>query len=344
MPSGPSIGSVRLENPLVLAPMAGVTDLPFRLLCKEQGCALMFTEMVSDLAYLHGSRQTAGIITLSESERPVGVQLCGSDPGALAAAAARLEEEVRPDLIDINMGCPAPKIVKNREGAALMRDVVAAATIVRAVCDAVSRTPVTVKIRKGWSDDQVNAVEVACAVVEAGAAAVTVHGRVRTQHYSGVADWDIIRRVKLAVRVPVIGNGDVRDPASALRMMDETGCDAVMIGRAAMGNPWVFSACRAAFLGHPPPTPPTLRDRVAMAARHLDMLVAFKGERSGTLEMRRHAPMYIRGIRGAATIRAALVRARTAAEMRGIIEDAGRQDAGHEDAGRQDAGHEDAGA
>lgn len=317
---GPAIGRIELDNPLALAPMAGVTDQAFRTLCKEQGCALLVTEMISDRAFLYDNSRTNSIVAFTPYERPVAAQLAGAEPEVMATAAAKLEREVAPDIIDINMGCPAPKIVKNHEGSALMRNVPLAAAIVRAVVSAVS-VPVTVKTRKGWTEDEVNAVELAQAVAEAGAAAITVHGRVRTQYYSGVADWDIIRKVReaLPASVPVIGNGDVRGPASALRMLSETGCDAVMIGRAAMGNPWVFARCLAAWRGDPQPPEPTLDERVAMACRHLDLLIALKGERTAVLEMRRHAPWYIRGHRGAAAVRSLLVRAGSRAEICNVL-------------------------
>ncbi len=319
---GPSIGGVRLNNPLILAPMAGVTDQAFRVLCKEQGAALLVTEMISDRAFLYENAHTSTIVAFTPAERPIAAQLAGVEPETMAAAAAKLEREVAPDIIDINMGCPAPKIVKNHEGCSLMRDVPLAAAIVRAIASAVS-VPVTVKTRKGWSEDQVNAVELAQAVVEAGAAGITVHGRVRGQYYSGVADWNIIRKVREALpsSVPVIGNGDVRDPESALRLMSETGCDAVMIGRAAMGNPWIFSRCLAAWRGEPVPPEATLAERVAMAGRHLDLLIALKGERTAVLEMRRHAPWYIHGFRGAAHVRALLVLATSPAELKATLSD-----------------------
>ncbi len=307
-------GALTLARPVMLAPMAGVTDLAFRLLAREMGSALVFTEMVSDKALVYRNERTFDMLRLSERERPVAVQIFGSDPETMARAAALVQERAQPDLIDINMGCPTQKIVKNGEGAALMRDPARARDIVAAVVEA-SRVPVTVKIRKGWDALHANAPEFAQVLVAAGVSAITVHGRTRDQFYSGAADWGAIREVKLAVDVPVIGNGDVRSPEDAARMLAETGCDAVMIGRAALGNPWIFREV-AAYLESgerlPPPGPD---ERLEVAVRHLDMLVELFGERSAVLQMRKHAAWYVRGTTGASQARVRINSAGTRDEM-----------------------------
>ncbi len=309
-----SIGGVDLANPVVLAPMAGVTDLAYRLLAKEMGSALVCTEMISDKALVFRNERTLDMIRLSDAERPVGLQLFGSDPETMARAALLVQDRVRPDLIDINMGCPTPKIVRNGEGAALMRDVPRARDIVESVV-AVSRVPVTVKMRKGWDAEHVNAVEFAEAMAAAGASAVTVHGRTRDQVYSGAADWDAIRAVRQAVDIPVIGNGDIRSADDAARMLAQTGCDAVMIGRASLGNPWIFRDVSTFLRTGERLAPPSRGERIAMAIRHLDMLVALAGERAAVCQMRKHAAWYIRGIPGASQARVRINAATTRQEM-----------------------------
>ena len=318
--TGPAIGGIRLANPFVLAPMAGATDLAFRLLCREAGAALVCTEMVSDLALLGGSRRTKTIMAMSPYEGPVSCQLCGSRPDAMARAAA-LVHAAGADIVDINMGCPAPKIVRNHEGAALMRQPGLASEIVAAVRAAVPPTvPVTAKIRAGWDDDSVNAVEFAEMLAEAGVAAVAVHGRVRSQFYRGEADWGVIAKVKAAVKVPVIGNGDVRSGPDALRLLAETDCDAVMIGRGALGRPWLFSECLAAWRGDGGQggiTPPATR--LAIARRHFRLSLALKGPWRGLVEMRKHAGWYTSGSYGAAALRQRLMVADDPAEVERLL-------------------------
>lgn len=315
-----SIAGVQIQNPLVLAPMAGVTDLPTRLIAREMGCALVYTEMISDKALVFGNRRTLEMLSLSNQERPVAVQLFGSEPGVMAEAAS-IVRELEPDIIDINMGCPTPKIVKNGEGVALMRKPGLAAAIVEAVVRAAGGIPVSVKMRKGWDRHTVNAVEVAKAVEGAGASAVAVHGRTRDQLYSGLADWDIIASVKNAVTIPVIGNGDVKGPGDVRRMLEETGCDGVMIGRGALGNPWIFQRSLH-FLRTGEELPePGAGERIRMAIRHLGMQVDLKGERVAALQMRKHIAWYLKGLRGAARVRDAINIATSAGDMIKLLED-----------------------
>ncbi|NPV72931.1 MAG: tRNA dihydrouridine synthase DusB [Pelotomaculum sp.] len=311
------IGSVVLDNPVIAAPMAGITDKAFRILAREFGCGLVCTEMVSDQALLHGNPKTCSLLDVAGEAGPVSVQIFGSNAACMAEAAG-IAESRGAGIIDINMGCPTPKIVKNGEGAALMREPEKAARIVRAVVERV-KVPVTVKMRKGWDDNSPNAVELARLAAEAGAAAVTVHGRTRSQLYAGKADWEIIAAVKRAVDVPVIGNGDVWTPQDALAMLEQTGCDGVMIGRAALGNPWIFRRT-VHFLKTGELLPgPTPAEKAAMALRHLDLLVEFKGEKVAVWEMRKHAAWYMKGLRGAARLREQVNRAGSPGEIREIL-------------------------
>jgi len=295
------IGNVELNNNVFLAPMAGVTDAPFRLLCKEQGCGLVYTEMVSAKGLHYNSEKSFNIAKINDEERPAAVQIFGSDPALMAEIAKKLEE-YEPDIIDINMGCPTPKITKNGEGSALMLSPVLVGQIVEAVSKAVSR-PVTVKIRKGWDDEHVNAVEIAKIAQESGAAAVAVHGRTRQQFYSGTADWNIIKQVKDTLGIPVIGNGDITSPEKAKEMLDQTGCDAVMIGRGAQGNPWIFNRITTYLRMGELKSEPSPQEKIETLLRHMDMLVELKGERTGVLEMRKHIAWYIKGMNNSSSVK-----------------------------------------
>lgn len=302
--------------------MAGVTDLPFRLLCREQGAALLCMEMVSAKAVLYHNKNTEKLMEIDPREMQVSLQLFGSDPDIIARIAAELEE--RPfAILDINMGCPVPKIVNNGEGSALMRNPRLAAEIVRKTAKAV-RKPVTVKIRKGYDEAHCNAVEMAKYLEDAGAAAITVHGRTREQFYSGAADWEIIRKVKEAVAVPVIGNGDVTDGESAKRMMEETGCDGIMIGRAAQGNPWIFREVLS-YLEHgvklERPSVEEVRD---MIRRHAALQLEYKGDYIGIREMRKHVAWYIAGYPHAAELRKQVCSVERMEELMELVDRIGR--------------------
>lgn len=295
------IGNVKVNGKLFLGPMAGVTDLPFRLLCKEKGADFLCTEMVSAKGIHYNNQNTENLLTIDEEERPVAVQLFGSDPDILSETAKRIEER-NFDVLDINMGCPVPKVVNNGEGSALMKNPQLVGEIVRKVSRSISK-PVTIKIRKGFNDNLINAVEIAKIAEDNGAKAIAVHGRTREQYYSGKADWEIIRKVKEAVSIPVIGSGDVFAPEDAKRMLDMTGCDGIMIARGARGNPWIFEQVKA-YLDHgillEKPDFATVKE---MILRHGDMAVKYKGEFTGIREMRKHIAWYTAGYPGSSKLR-----------------------------------------
>ena len=295
------IGSVTLPNNLILAPMAGVTDLPFRLLCKEQGAGLLCMEMVSAKAILYKNKNTEALLSIDERELPVSLQLFGSDPDIISKIAHQIEE--RPfDILDLNMGCPVPKIVNNGEGSALMKNPKLAGEIIEKTAKAIKK-PVTVKIRKGFDDDHVNAVEMAKIAEASGAAAVAVHGRTREQYYSGKADWDIIRQVKEAVSIPVIGNGDLLSAEDVIAMYEQTGCDGFMIGRGAQGNPWIFRQVLHYFETGEKLEKPSFEEVTEMMLRHAKMMLEFKGEYTGIREIRKHGAWYTAGYPNSAKLR-----------------------------------------
>ena len=295
------IGNVTLKNNVVLAPMAGVTDLPFRVLCQEQGCGLVCMEMVSAKAILYKNRNTQELLQVDERERPVSLQLFGSDPKILSEIAASLEDGPY-DMFDVNMGCPVPKIVKNGEGSALMKNPKLVEEILSSMVKAVKK-PVTVKFRKGFDDSCVNAVEIAKIAESCGVAAVAVHGRTREQYYSGKADWDIIRQVKEAVSIPVIGNGDVFSAEDAKRLVEHTGCDGIMVARGAKGNPWIFDQITTYLDTGVIPEKPSKEELKAMIMRHGQMLSDYKGEHIAMREMRKHVAWYTAGYPHSASLR-----------------------------------------
>ena len=298
------IGEVTLQNNTILAPMAGVTDLPFRLLCKEQGADLICTEMVSAKGIFYNNKNTEDLLRIDDRERPVSLQLFGSDPDIISEMAKKIEHR-NFDILDINMGCPVPKVVNNGEGSALLKNIPLAAKIIEKTVKAIDK-PVTVKFRKGFGADEVQAIEMAKAAEAAGAAAVAVHGRTREQYYSGKADWEIIAKVKDTVSIPVIGNGDIFTPEDAKNMMEQTNCDGVMIGRGAQGNPWIFHQIKTYLeMGMVPEKPP-FSEVCRMILRHAKMQIEWKGEKRGMREMRSHAAWYTAGYPHSASLRRAM--------------------------------------
>ena len=292
-----NIGNVKIKNQIVLAPMAGISNSAYRKICKEMGCGLIYAEMVSDKAITFGNEKTINMLYMEESERPLAQQIFGSDKESFVEAAKYIYLNMKPDIIDINMGCPVPKVaVRAQAGSALLKDVDKIYDIVSAVVKAVP-IPVTVKIRSGWDNKHINAVEVAKVVEKAGASAICVHPRTRSQGYSGKADWSIIKSVKEAVSIPVIGNGDVKTPLDAKRMLEETGCDAVMIGRGVLGNPWLIKNC-INYLSGKEILDVTVEDRIDMCLKHLEYLNSLKSEKLACLEIRNHIGWYFKGIKG----------------------------------------------
>ena len=313
------IGNLDFPTPVFLAPMAGVTDTPYRILAQEMGCAMAFAEMVSVLGIHFRNEKTLAMLETVPEERPLAMQLFGARPEPVAEAAAYVESLGCADVIDFNMGCPAPKIVKNGAGSALLKEPELAERILAALVKA-TKLPVTVKMRIGWDASSIVAVEMAKRAEAAGVAAIAVHGRTREQYYKGHADWSMIAAVKRAVKVPVIANGDIRTTADLARVFRETGCDGVMIGRAAQGNPWIFRVFRSFLETGVEIPPPTIAERGALILRHLDMLIQYKGDYIGAREMRKHATWYTKGMVGGGNLRDAFNHAETREDFHRIVE------------------------
>ena len=295
------IGNVELKNKVFLSPMAGVTDLPFRLICKEQNCGMLYTEMINGKALCYDDESTKKMLKIEGEEHPVAVQIFGSDPEFMGRAAEIMNAYPN-EILDINMGCPAPKVVKNGDGSALMRNPKLAEEVLKSVVKN-STKPVTLKIRKGWDDNSVNAVEIAKIAEASGISALAIHGRTREQYYSGKADWDIITEIKNAINIPVIGNGDVFTVEDARNMLDKTGCDAIMIGRGAQGNPWIFKRINHYMETGEILPEPTLEEKINTAVKHLNLAVREHGEYVAVREMRKHIAWYLKGLKGSAKVR-----------------------------------------
>lgn len=317
------IGNIEIQNPIVLAPMAGICNSAYRRIIKEMGCGLIYAEMVSDKAITYGSKKTIDMLYMTDMERPIAQQIFGSDKDSFVTAAKYIYDNMHPDIIDINMGCPVPKVaLRAQAGSALLKDPIKVFDIVSSVVKAVP-VPVTVKIRSGWDQNHINAVEIAKVVEQAGAKAIAVHGRTRSQGYSGKADWNIIRQVKQAVTIPVIGNGDVRSCYDAKKMLDETGCDAVMIGRGVLGNPWLIKECIDYIEIENGKTPKkvSIDEKYDMILYHIHLLEQQKNEKVANLEMRTHIAYYLKGVPGASELKQKVFQTKNLTELKNLIKE-----------------------
>lgn len=315
------IGNIEIQNPIVLAPMAGICNSAYRRIIKEMGCGLIYAEMVSDKAITYGSKKTIDMLYMTDMERPIAQQIFGSDKDSFVTAAKYIYDNMHPDIIDINMGCPVPKVaLRAQAGSALLKDPIKVFDIVSSVVKAVP-VPVTVKIRSGWDQNHINAVEIAKVVEQAGAKAIAVHGRTRSQGYSGKADWNIIKQVKQAVTIPVIGNGDVRSCYDAKKMLDETGCDAVMIGRGVLGNPWLIKECIDYIENGKIPKKVSIDEKYDMILYHIHLLEHQKNEKVANLEMRTHIAYYLKGVPGASELKQKVFQTKNLTELKNLIKE-----------------------
>lgn len=317
------IGNIEIQNPIVLAPMAGICNSAYRRIIKEMGCGLIYAEMVSDKAITYGSKKTIDMLYMTDMERPIAQQIFGSDKDSFVTAAKYIYDNMHPDIIDINMGCPVPKVaLRAQAGSALLKDPIKVFDIVSSVVKAVP-VPVTVKIRSGWDQNHINAVEIAKVVEQAGAKAIAVHGRTRSQGYSGKADWNIIKQVKQAVTIPVIGNGDVRSCYDAKKMLDETGCDAVMIGRGVLGNPWLIKECidYIEIENGKIPKKVSIDEKYDMILYHIHLLEQQKNEKVANLEMRTHIAYYLKGVPGASELKQKVFQTKNLTELKNLIKE-----------------------
>lgn len=315
------IGDIKLKNKIVLAPMAGVSNSAYRTIIKDMGCGLIYAEMVSDKAIYYGNKKTIDLLYMTDYERPIAQQIFGSDKESFVVAAKYIYDTMKPDTIDINMGCPVPKVaLRAQAGSALLKDPDKVEEIVTAVVNAVP-IPVTVKIRSGWDHNHINAVEIAKRVERAGAKAIAIHARTRAQGYSGISDWNIIKQVKEAVKIPVIGNGDIKSAKDAKRMLDETGCDAVMIGRGVLGNPWLIRECITYLETGEELLPPTEEEKLSMLKHHFELLLQTKNEKLAVLEIRTHAAWYLKGLPNTLELKNGIFKVKTKEEFYALIKE-----------------------
>tara|TARA_B110000438_G_scaffold183941_1_gene175705 strand:+ start:448 stop:1425 length:978 start_codon:yes stop_codon:yes gene_type:complete len=315
-----TIGKIKIKTPILLAPMAGITDYPFRILCKEMGAGIVYSEFVSADGIIRENTKTLSLIKFEEPERPIGVQIFGNSAEIMSNAAKYVVNKFKPDILDINYGCPVPKITKKGGGSAALQDLCLMDDITAAVVESVPDTPVTVKMRVGWNQESIVIPEVGQRLEKIGVKAITLHPRTTKQRYTGKADWSYIKLLKESCSIPVIGNGDIRTTDDMMRMFNETGCDAVMIGRAAQGNPWFFKRAKAIYFNQSPPPLPSLLDIASTCSRHFDLLLENRGDRNGSNMMRKHFSNYIKGFPGAANFRQSLVTAPNLIEMQKALE------------------------